>query len=63
MGATWNYLINTPETFTGEAMEAYKSLDAYNYYISGPISEMKVNDVGENYGVIFVKALIEPGQK
>ena len=37
-------------------MEAYKSLETYNYYISGPISEVKVNDVGENYGVIFVKA-------
>ena len=62
-GAIWNYLIKTPGPFTGEAMEAYKSLDAYNYYKSGLISEMKVNDVGGNYGVIFVKALVEPGQK
>ena len=34
-GSIYNYLIKMPGPFTGEALEAYKSLDAYNYFISG----------------------------
>lgn len=61
--AIHNYLIKTPGPFTGEALEAYKSLDAYNYFLSGHISEVKQHDIGGTYGVTFVKALVEPGQR
>ena len=32
-GQIYTYLINTPGHFTWEKMKAYKSLEAFNYYI------------------------------
>lgn len=32
-GEIYTYLIDTPGQFTREKMKAYKSLDAFNYYI------------------------------
>ena len=32
-GDIYEYLVNTPGPFTREALKAYKSLDAYNYYL------------------------------
>ena len=38
----YNYLIQTPGLYTGESSKAYKSLDAYNFYVNGWIDEVKV---------------------
>ena len=32
----YNYLVNTPGEFTKESLKAYKSLEAYNFFHSGP---------------------------
>ena len=32
-GEIYTYLVDTPGQFTREKMKAYKSLDAFNYYI------------------------------
>ena len=32
-GQLFNYLIDTPGPFTREKLKAYRSLEAYNYYI------------------------------
>jgi hypothetical protein len=61
--AIYDYLIKTPGPFTGEAFEAYKSLEAYNYLMSGLISDVKQHNIGGNYSVVFVKASVGPGQR
>ena len=38
----YNFLIEAPSFFTGESLKAYKSLDAYNYYINGWIDKATV---------------------
>ena len=35
-----NYLIHTTSTFTFDEMKAYKSLESYNYFISGFVLEV-----------------------
>ena len=36
----YNYLINAPGPFDGAALQAYKSLEAYNYFVSGHVKEV-----------------------
>ena len=59
----YNYLIKTPGPYTGEALEAYKSLDAYNYFVSGHVKQVEQCEVGESSPVVFVRACVTPGQK
>jgi len=39
-GDIYNYLINTSSAYTGQSLKAYKSLDSYNYLISGKVSDI-----------------------
>ncbi|XP_014661478.1 PREDICTED: uncharacterized protein LOC106804701 isoform X2 [Priapulus caudatus] len=52
----YHYLINTPGGFSGQCMKAYKSLDAYNYFISGWVRELLVSVKGSKF-VILSKVL------
>ena len=38
----YNFLIETPSLYTGESLKAYKSLDAYNYYLNGWVGNVTV---------------------
>ena len=37
----YTYLIDTPSVYTREAMKVYKSLDAYNFFVSGHVQDVK----------------------
>ena len=39
-GDIYNDLINTSSAYTGQSLKAYKSLDSYNYFISGKVSDI-----------------------
>ena len=41
----YNYLIETPGLYTKETLKAYKSLDGYNFYSSGWVSNVKVYEI------------------
>ena len=38
----YHYMINTPSLYTKEDLKAYKSLDSYNYFVSGWIISVEV---------------------
>jgi len=60
-GCIYTYLIEAPGPFNGEAMKAYKSLEAYNLFISGHVRECRYHPIGKNVKVCFLKAKVVPG--
>ena len=48
----FNYLVLTTSFCTSERFKAYKSLDAYKYFISGFVSSVAAKRVGEHYVVV-----------
>ena len=53
----YNYLINHPSSvFTNESLKAYKSLDAYNYFVSGHIQEVHYHEIAKDCKFCFIKS-------
>ena len=38
----YNFLVESPIVYIGESLKVYKSLDAYNYYMNGWVSSIRV---------------------
>ena len=59
----YNYPINTPSVYTKDTLEAYKSLDAYNYFVSGWISNIEVTPAGCAKNTCLIRANVNHSQK
>ncbi|XP_035986436.1 uncharacterized protein LOC105917461 isoform X2 [Fundulus heteroclitus] len=57
-GNIYSYLIDAPGQYTRESMEAVKSLDGYNYFISGHVQTCLCNLLEKDTAVCFVKAKV-----
>ena len=53
----YNYLINHPSgVFTNESLKAYKSLDAYNYFVLGYVQEVYYHEIEKDCKFCFIKS-------
>lgn len=53
-----NYLILTHSFYTGQQMKAYKGLNAYKYYESGLVQEVKAKKMNDKSFVVVGKVSI-----
>lgn len=44
-GDIYTYLIDTPSIFTGEKLKAFKSLEAYKYYLAGHVQDVLIKKI------------------
>ena len=58
-----NFLAKNPSVYTGETMKAYKSLDAYNYYMNGWVSSIKVFEVPYSIDTYIVLGQVQHSQR
>lgn len=61
-GNIYNYLVNTPGLYTQKAMQAYKSLEGYNFFVAGHVQQVLFHEVQES-SVCILMAKVIPSQK
>ncbi len=62
-GDIYTYLIEFPNAFSKEAMKAFKSLDAYNFFASGHVQTVLYNAISGSSPVCLLKAKVTPSQR
>ena len=56
----YNYLINHPSgVFTNKSLKAYKSLDAYNYFVLGNFQEVYYHETKKDCKCCFIKSEVD----
>lgn len=50
------YLLDTPSEFTKESIKAYKSLEAYDYFVHGHVQDCYYTNIDEGSKFCFVKS-------
>ncbi len=64
---TWadihNYFIEYPSLFSRESLKAYKSLEGYNFFISGHVQDVYYHQIAKESKFCFIKSKVLPSQR
>ena len=59
----FNYLVATPSLYTQDQLKAYKSLDAYNLFVNGWVSNVSVVSLASCPGTFLALAQVKHSQR
>ena len=59
----FNYLVATPSLYTQDQLKAYKSLDAYNFYVNGWVSDISVVSLASRPGAFLALVQVKHSQR
>ena len=62
-GDIYNYLIDLKGRYTKESLKAFKSLEAYNYFVSGHVRTVYLYEPSEQSKYAILMAEVNPSQK
>lgn len=57
-GDVYSYLINRSSSYTQESLKAYKSLDAYKYFVSGFVHDVLITKASTKTFIVLAKVNI-----
>lgn len=58
-----NYLIDSKGHYTKQSLKAFKSLEAYNYFVSGHVRTVYLYEPSEQSKYAILMAQVNPSQK
>ncbi|XP_047142692.2 uncharacterized protein LOC124816975 [Hydra vulgaris] len=62
-GDVYNYLINSTSEYTHEKLKAFKSLEAYNFFVCGHVNDIYYYEVSKDCEFCFLKSKVLPSQR
>ena len=58
-GDMYNYLVNSPSEYTHDNLKAYKSLEAFNFFVCNHVQDILYSEITKESGFCSIKTKVQ----
>ena len=58
-GDMYNYLVNSPSEYTHNNLKAYKSLEAFNFFVCNHVQDIYYNEIAKESEFCIIKRKVQ----